>query len=327
MSIQIPENNEVVSEPPADLRAARRRFLIILAIVIGFSIYSYGWTVTEIDLDKPQEELRQENVGNALRDLLSPRIFERSEDAIVERLNANFLFGCENLDDGAAVEQPEAHESGATIRITPDCGEEGDTVFIEVEGFEPNADTRIRWDPGEGQERPREVQELGREEILLDGDGSFSGTIEVPPIRGSDGETHQISVRSAIPQGNVVFSEMADLVFDAMLQTIFMALVATSVAIPIAGVLSFFAARNLMKPIRLSMGTMLASFIALAIGLWLGSMILKPVVDLGVDIGKADVTLRDDSDSLDILRALVALAAAGCDRCRRGRLYALCGGR
>ena len=39
-----------------------------------------------------------------------------------------------------------------------------------------------------------------------------------------------------------------------MIETVFMALVATSIAIPIAALISFFAARNLMRPIRLSLG-------------------------------------------------------------------------
>ena len=31
------------------------RLLVILAIALGFVIYAYGWQVTDIDLDKPQE--------------------------------------------------------------------------------------------------------------------------------------------------------------------------------------------------------------------------------------------------------------------------------
>jgi phosphonate ABC transporter permease subunit PhnE len=279
--------------------------LVVLAIAIGFGIYSYGWTVTEIDLEKPQEELRQENVTRALRDLLSPRLFEQEYD--VREISANFLMGCDTAE--GEVEQPEANENGAIVRIEPACGSVGDIVHIEVSGFEARADTRIRWVPPEGQTRPREVIETGREEIVLDDDGDFSGSIEVPRIGASDGQIHKIAIRSAIPIGSPSFSEMTGLVFDAMVQTVFMALVATSVAVPIAGVLSFFAARNLMRPIRLSTGSLLVAFIALAIGLWLGDVFLTEVANFGLKLGKADVTLHDDSDTLSLAKALLAFVA------------------
>jgi phosphonate ABC transporter permease subunit PhnE len=215
--------------------------------------------------------------------------------------------GCDTAE--GEIEQPEANENGAIVRIEPACGDTGDIVHIEVSGFEARADTRIRWVPLEGQQRPREVLETGREEIVLDDDGDFSGSIEVPRIGASEGQIHKIAIRSAIPIGSPSFSEMTDLVFDAMVQTVFMALVATSVAVPIAGVLSFFAARNLMRPIRLSTGSLLVAFIALAIGLWLGDIILTEVANFGVKLGKADVTLHDKSDTLSLGKALLAFVA------------------
>ena len=170
------KNNE--NDTPTTTKAALRRLLIVLAIVIGFAIYSYGWTVTDIDLETPQEEKRLENVSNALRELLAPRIFEQDYDQT--RLVANFRIGC---IEGETVEQPDMSRiscvvqededrictGGGEITITPDCGESGDEVFIEVGGGEPGAYTGIRWVPADedAETRPRNILETGRDSFLF----------------------------------------------------------------------------------------------------------------------------------------------------------------
>lgn len=280
---------------------ALRRLVVVLGIAIGFIIYSYGWTVTEIDLERPQEEQRQQNVSSALRDLLSPNLFEQDRD--VQTLTANYLVDCE--DDGESVTQPE-NEQGV-ITLTPECGQPGSEVRIEVTGLVPLAPGRIRWvPPGEdNQIRPRDVLETGRDSFVFDNRGNFVGTIEVPRIRGTDGQIAQIEVQAAVPIGTVRFSETAVLVFERMVETIFMALVATTVAVPIAALISFFAARNLMAPIRLSVGSILVAFISFVVGLWLGGLVLAPLADLGVGIGSA----TDVSPPLAFIIPIAVVAA------------------
>lgn len=272
-------------QPQPNPRSALYRLLIVLAIAVGFVIYSYGWTVTDINLERPQEQQRQENVQSALRDLLSPNIFEQEREVI--DIFANFRIGCVQDE---TVEQPDDQYEGAVVSITPDCGEPGDIVQIEVTNFEPLAEGRVRWDPpGEdAQSRPREIIEIGREDFVFTQDGNFSGSIEVPRIRGTEGEISQITIRAAVPVGSVQLSDTSQQVIGRMAETIFMALVATTVAIPIAALISFLAARNLMYPIRLSVGSMLVAFIAFAVGIVLGAALLTPIADLGVRIGSGE---------------------------------------
>ncbi len=262
-----------------------RRLLIVLVIAIGFVIYSYGWTVTQINLARPQEPQRQANVESALRDLLSPNIFEQEREVI--DIFANFRVGCQA---DQAVQQPPIAVEGAVITLTPDCGDPGDVVQIEVTGFSPLAEGRIRWDPpGEdAQSRPREILEIGREDFVFTREGSFSGSVEVPLVRGIEGQVSQIAIRAAVPLGRVQLSETSRLVVGRMIETIFMALVATTVAIPIAALISFLAARNLMRPIRLSVGSLLLAFIALALGAVLGAALLTPIADVGVRVGSGE---------------------------------------
>ncbi len=60
------------NKTPSRSQAALRRLLVVLGVTAGLLIFSYGWTVTDIDLNVPQQPQRQQNVGNALRELLSP---------------------------------------------------------------------------------------------------------------------------------------------------------------------------------------------------------------------------------------------------------------
>lgn len=263
---------------------AFRRLLIVLAVAIGFIIYSYGWTVTDINLERPQEPQRQQNVTSALQQLLSPNIFEQEREVV--NIYANFRVGCV---EGETIEQPEIQNfEGATVRVEPPCAEAGETILLTVENFAPLAEGRIRWDPVglEGQSRPREVIETGREDFVFGAAGSFTGSIEVPRIRGTDGDMAQIVVRAAVASGPVELSNTSEQVLMRMAETIFMALVATTVAIPIAAMISFFAARNLMAPIKLSVGSILLSFLGFALGVWLGALILAPIADLGIEIGR-----------------------------------------
>src|SRR5689334_15880539 len=66
--------------PKPDAQGALRCLLIVLAFAIGMLIYSYGWTITDVDLALPQEARRQDNVTRAMRELLSPRVFDQARE-------------------------------------------------------------------------------------------------------------------------------------------------------------------------------------------------------------------------------------------------------
>lgn len=282
-------NNLNNQSPQSEKRFALRRMLIVLTIAVAALIYAYGWTVTEIDLSLPQEEQRQTTLTRALRELLSPRIFD--QERVLTTFDAPFLMGCST---GDAPEQASLSSLQPTIAIEPACAESDDIITVRVANIEANADARLRWvPPAEGDEAPRErpldIIEIGREEFVLDSSGSFTGTIEVPRIRGSEGEIQYVRLLVAVPDGPITFSDTAKQVFDRMVQTVFMALVATTVAIPIAALLSFFAARNLMRRVRLSVGSMLLSFIVFALGVMVGGAYLTIFARWGISVGKGEV--------------------------------------
>jgi phosphonate ABC transporter permease subunit PhnE len=274
--------------PKPDAQGALKRLILVLLFAIGMLIYSYGWTVTDIDLTLPQESIRQESLTRAMRELLSPRLFDQSRE--VATFVAPILMDCSSGE--APVQATETTE--VYVVVEPACAVPDDIVTIRIFNAEPNADARVRWQPpaAEGEEvnaRPITIIETDREDVVLGNDGSFVGTFEVPRIRAGEGQIHQVQVLVAVPNGPIFFSDTANQVMGRMVETIFMALVATSIAIPLSVLISFFAAKNLMKRIRLSVGTMLLAFLSLVLGIWLGSRYLSILTDWGLSIGKGEV--------------------------------------
>ena len=74
---------------------------------------------------------------------------------------------------------------------------------------------------------------------------------------------------------------------EKMIETIFLALMATVIAVPLAAIISFFAARNLMYRITTKRGKLLSGFVFAVIGAWLGTtvvrLILLPLQNTNID--------------------------------------------
>ncbi|MBN1965278.1 MAG: hypothetical protein JW910_11580, partial [Anaerolineae bacterium] len=217
-------------------RSALRRLLIVVAVVVGVFIYAYGWRVTDIGLEETQDPTRQDSVTRALRELLAPDIFEQDTESTY--VDTDFLVGCLEGAEPSATAQPAGEGGASYIVLTPACGSSGDLIMVEGYNFLPGADAFLRWVPTSGQTRP-----LVR--VDVDGGGYFQTEIEVPSIRGSQGEIHQIEVEESVPVGAPYLSDATFTVLEKMVETIFLALMATTLALPIAVLLSFFAARNL----------------------------------------------------------------------------------
>ena len=277
-------------------KAALRRLLIVLAVAIGVILYAYGWQVTDINLEAAKEETRQESVTRALRELLSPNIFVQNTET--ETFEAAFIYDCAS----GAGEPVEA--DGASIQLTPACGVGRDTIVVEGLGFAPGTDTELHWVPPQGQPRP-----LGH--VLTDGTGSFRTEVAVPNIRGVDpGTRAAVAATAILPVGTPRLSATTHLVIEKMVETIFLALIATTLAVPVSVVISFMAAHNLMKPIKMPIGKALIGLALLPVGWELGVMLLAPLVTGAASAGKGEFGAVAGA-------ALLVVASAGAVPVRR----------
>ncbi|MCK6576948.1 MAG: ABC transporter permease subunit [Anaerolineae bacterium] len=253
-------------------RAAFRRLLFVGGAVLLLIIFAYGWTVTDIDFSVPQQPQRQENVGNALRELLSPRVFDQD----YEILNTTTSFGM-SCSDGWSASAPAVDGDQPYIIITPTCAESGEVVTIDGYNFAPDSLARVNWIGSDGERRIRQVIGASEDNFVTENDGTFQVQIDVPRIRGSAGETHTIEVQGRFPIGSPRLSETTLLVLEKMSETIFLALIATAVSILPSAILSFLAAHNLMRPIKIPLGNLLVTFILFPVGAVIGALILGGV--------------------------------------------------
>ena len=123
--------------PPPSRTLLWRLVLVVLAAIV-LVIFSYGWTVTDIDLAVPQEAQRQENVGNALQELLSPNVF--SQEYEVKTATTAFLINCpEGFTAPAAV--PSADQPYITIE--PGCGAVDEPFTVSGFNFAANGLARV----------------------------------------------------------------------------------------------------------------------------------------------------------------------------------------
>lgn len=267
------------NQTPPRSRQILRRLIILIAITIALIIFSYGWRVTNINLSVPQEPQRQQNVGKALRELLSPNVF--TQDYVVKSFTANFRIRC--ADD--AVIPPNSPSDEPYIIVEPTCGMSNDVVTVYGYNFPANGLTRLNWIPLDGERRVRQV--IGSEEnnFLARSDGTFVVQILVPQIRGANDQIHTIEAQARIPDGPIRFSDTTNLVMEKMVETIFLALIATAVSILPSAVLSFMAAHNLMRPIRAQFGSLMVSFTLLPVGWVLGTWLLKPIGEFAYNAG------------------------------------------
>jgi len=248
-----------------------KRILILVIIAIALVIFSYGWTVTDIDLAVPQEAQRQQNVGKALRELLSPNVF--TQDYEIASYTANFRISCSDEE----VILPTTPSDEPYIVVEPTCGVGDETVTVYGYNFPSNGLARMNWIGLDGERRIRQVDGTDEDNFIVDEDGTFAVQIQVPRIRGTTGETHTIETQGRIPVGLPRFSDTTNLVMEKMIETIFLALIATAVSILPSAILSFMAAHNLMRPIRAQFGGLMMSFVLLPVGWILGTWLLYPI--------------------------------------------------
>jgi phosphonate ABC transporter permease subunit PhnE len=264
--------------------------LIVIAVLAGVAFYAYGWNTTHISLDEVQDPIRQSSLQRAMRELLSPDIFTRNN--VQRSLFVEFPIGC------PAGEQPEGRvpvqgSDEAYVIFTPPCADSEDVINVKGYHFPADAIARIQL-YREGQQslpfnlaKGTGAEATSSNEAVFDIDsaGYFDVDVVVPKGRGLSGQ-QQIEIQSAVPTGWPHFSDTTHNVINRMIETIFLALMATSLALPIAIGLSFLAARNLMRQINLPLGNVLVGFVLLPVGGFIGVVVLGPIGKLGVDWGK-----------------------------------------
>ena len=248
----------------SNLAKSLRLGLIILTVLV---VYAYGFAVTEVNLDEFRNEQRQQSRVRVLRALARPDIFEYEQEEV--QVSAPVMVPC----PAGGFTPPAPDTSGPYLEIEPACAPPGTEVTVRGFNFEPNSQGPLAFVPNED---PTYELALRSANVQTDSQGQFEVTYELPERPADFVQNMRMITRQNV--GLPSFSENAVNTFDKIIETIFLALLATTFGTLLAIPLSCVAARNLMRDVRsrissIAMGVLgwpLGIAIGFYVALWVG---------------------------------------------------------
>lgn len=232
-----------------------RSLRLALLIIIGLVIFAYGFSVTQVNLEELDSPARQESLTRILRALARPDFLEWEQEEVT--VETPIFVPCPAGD----VPATEVDTAGPYM-IAPPCAAPESEIRVEGYNFAPNSTGPLNFIPPSGVSL-----QLGR--IETDGAGHFATTVEL-----RDREAEEAQHLRAITRTNVGWphlSQNGEDTIDKIIETVFMALLATTLGTILAIPVSFFAARNLMKSVTSPLPSVALMIIGVPIGMWLGA--------------------------------------------------------
>lgn len=215
---------------PRPIRLTAITIAIVAAYVVG---------LRETEIDVPALITGIPNGRALIRDFITPDVVLRA----TTRSSAEFAFP---VPCGAA---PEAVLPNQGPRVAPGvpCAEVGDSVVVEGLDLRPGSKVRLFWIlQGIPDQRLRAAS------ATVDENGYFQTEIEVRPlVAAEDGKASLLQAEISYEEKDIHPSPALIETVDATVLTLFMALIATSLAALVAVPISFLAAANLMRRGRL----------------------------------------------------------------------------
>ncbi len=211
-----------------------KKVLFLLAAVF---IYAVCWRVVGVAPGKffePQATQRAREIFTAFvtPEILIPEVYRQ----VVE---VPFRVPC--LPGSGST--PELFGTGPQVLVRP-CASEGESVAVRGSGFQPRSDVVLRWRFAPSPQLPL-GGELVAARVKADANGGFEVPVEVRPLLAQEGGA-TLQVEAHWRSGRRLISPALVKTLELMLQTIFLALMATTFATIFAIPISFLAARNIM---------------------------------------------------------------------------------
>jgi len=240
----------------------------ILAVIIAILVYAYAIEVTQINLEEPQDPQRQAITTRVIRALAHPDILDYKEETY--SVNIGILIPC----DGE-ISDFEFTPDGRTVILSPNCADTTqDVITITGEGFRPKTEGIIRWHPPGDVVTTRALTSF-----RTDGDGNFTEEFSMPDIRPTD-ELQRIEIEEKWRTGINGLSETSIITIEKIIETVFMALMATTVGTLLAVPISFIAARNLMAHVGAPLASIMLGIAAIPVGGFIGWQITSWLLQL-----------------------------------------------
>ncbi len=269
-----------------------RALMVFLTIAVIVVVYAFAFEKTDVDLEEVKSPERRDSLVRIIRGLTRPDIIEFPE---VEAFHeAEIMVPCPA--GGFTPAPPDT--SGPYITVEPGCADPGGDVTVRGSGFNAGTIMPLSFIPN------TEGVVLRRANVEVSPDGTFEVVIDLP--ERSDGEVQHLRVTSIEREGGLTswtWSQTARSTWDKIIETVMLALMATTLGIAVGIPLSFFSARNLMRGIRSPLLSMAMFLVGIPVGIIGGLLWGRLVTSLGEGL------FRDHPVNAAI--ALAAFAGAG----------------
>jgi phosphonate transport system permease protein len=231
----------------------RSAFLPIAAMLImGYGI---GWQITEIDPSALSKNI--DRAQSILTPMLRPDFLAREE--ISQKGWAPIEVPC-----GPNPPASTNTVDGISVEITPNCAKLKDTLTVHASGLWPDTDTLVQWSTPIGDRLPLGPGFITNLTLTSDSQGNLDFTIQVPTsaLSAAPDPTipleHRVYLTQTQLQPGFKLSKNGGYVVTGIVETLFLALMATTFGTLGAIPISFLAARNLMggNPITLILYTL-----------------------------------------------------------------------
>ena len=164
-----------------------------------------------------------------------------------------------------APDVPAADADAPSLVVTPVCADPGDEVVVEGYNFAPSTSGPLNFIPPSGVS-------LQMATIETDASGYFQTTITLRDRTSDDPQHLRAVTRRSVGQPYLSRNGLDTL--DKIIETVFMALLATALGTLLGIPISFFAAQNLMRTVTSPLPSIALSILALPVGMWLGGMVV-----------------------------------------------------
>jgi len=231
----------------AGIAAGRQRSAFVPAAAMLVMAYGIGWQVTDIDLSKLTKDSAR--AASIVGPMLHP-------DFVVRRQTLKSAW--------APVEVPcSAHPPAATnamrgvqVTISPACTAVNDSLTVDATGLWSRTPTEIQWATPIGNRLALGAEFATPLYVSTGPAGTLHAVIHVPPtaLAAAPDPTlpleHRVYLTQARPLPGFRLSENGHYVLQGILETLFLALMATTFGALGAVPFAFLAARNLMSANR-----------------------------------------------------------------------------
>ncbi len=256
--------NKTENEKASLWKSVRNGLYFALAMLF----IAYAFQVTKIDLTEFRKPTRVASWTRALRALAKPEIFEHEKAETI--VNAPIYLPC---PEGQTPSLPAPDTTGPYL-VLPPCGAPGETITIEGFNFPPGAIGPIGWVPNSD---PNYDLMLRPENIKVDSKGYFTYQFKLPTDRLSNDIQH-IRVVARQNVGAPKWSENARLTWEKIVETVFMAFLATLLGTILSFPISFLAARNLMVNVKSPLTSIAMNIIGWPLGIFVGGWLARWVM-------------------------------------------------